>query len=209
MSLRSAGAFDATVQPLWSLYSQAASRGRLPGADEIDRERRKVDWRSIEVSGARVRLHGDGTAITLNGIAQGYATDRVKAVLAGHGVEQALMKMEHDSVAALLKKDVAGFGKYFGEDAVLTTPDGSTQTKAQLIADVKSGDLAIESSTLSEMKVRVYGDAAVVSYVTTDKGKYKKQDISGRYRWTDVFVRRAGEWKIVSSHGTSIAPPPK
>lgn len=129
---------------------------------------------------------------------------------ADSNVEQTLMKMERDALAALLKRDVAAFGRVFADDAVLVTPDGSPQTKSQLLADLKSGDLVIESSEMSDMKVRAYGDAAVVTYVTTDKGKYKGQDISGRFRWTDVFVRRSnGTWQIVSGQGTAIQPPPK
>ena len=124
-------------------------------------------------------------------------------------VEQTLMKMEHDGLAALLKKDVAGFGRIFADDAVLNPPDGTTQTKSQLVADVKSGDLVFESSEMSDMKVRAYGDTAVVTYVTNDKGKYKGQDITGRYRWTDVFVRSGGTWHIVASQGTPIPPPAK
>jgi uncharacterized protein (TIGR02246 family) len=123
--------------------------------------------------------------------------------------EQALMKVENDMLAALLKRDVAGFGRHFADDAVLTTPDGNVQTKAQLVADVKSGDLVLQSSTMSDVKVRVFGDAAVVTYITTDKGTYKKTDISGRYRWTDTFVRQGGEWKLVAGHGTPIPPPAK
>lgn len=118
------------------------------------------------------------------------------------------MKMEHDGLAALLKKDVAAFGRIFADDAVLIPPDGTTQTKSQLVADVKSGDLVFESSEMSDMKVRAYGDAAVVTYVTNDKGKYKGQDISGHYRWTDVFVRSGGTWQIVAGQGTPIQPPP-
>jgi hypothetical protein len=84
---------------------------------------------------------------------------------AGEGnVEQALTKIEHDSLAALLKKDAAGFGKYLADDAVLTGPDGMVQTKAELLADVKSGALTLESSDVSDMKVHVHGDAAVVTY---------------------------------------------
>ena len=100
---------------------------------------------------------------------------------AGEGnVEQALTKIEHDSLAALLKKDAAGFGKYLTDDAVLTGPDGMVQTKAQLLADVTSGALNLESSDVSDMKVHVHGDAAVVTYASVDKGKDKTQDISGR-----------------------------
>jgi ketosteroid isomerase-like protein len=125
------------------------------------------------------------------------------------GVEQALMKIENEMMAALLKKDVATFGKHFADDAVLTTPDGAVQTKAQLLGDVKSGALVLESSSITDMKVKAHGDAAVVTYITTDKGKYKGQDISGRFRWTDVFVRRGGSWQLVAGQGTPIQAPPK
>ncbi len=128
---------------------------------------------------------------------------------AASSVEQTLTKIEHDALAAILKRDVAAFGKFFADDAVITTPDGSVQTKAQLLADVKSGDLVLQASDISDMKVRVHGDAAVVTYMTNDKGKYKGQDITGQYRWTDVFVRRAGAWQIVAGHGTPIPKPAK
>jgi uncharacterized protein (TIGR02246 family) len=139
----------------------------------------------------------------------GYAQTPAKPPAGGAGDEKAVMKIENDMLAALLKRDGATFGKYFADDAVLTTPDGNVQTKVQILADVKAGDLVLESSTISDMKVRVYGDAAVATYTTTDKGKYKKTDISGRFRWTDTFVRRAGEWKLVAGQGTQIQPPPK
>jgi ketosteroid isomerase-like protein len=132
------------------------------------------------------------------------------AAKAGEGnVEQALTKIEHDQLAALLKKDTAGFGKYFADDAVLTSPDGMVQTKAELIADVKSGALTLESSDVSDMKIHVHGDAAVVSYASVDKGKYKTQDIGGHYRWTDFFVRRNGSWQIVAGQGTPVQEPKK
>jgi ketosteroid isomerase-like protein len=125
------------------------------------------------------------------------------------GASDELMKIEHEVLAALLKKDAAAFGKHFADDAVLTTPDGSVQTKAQLVGDVKSGALVLDASTISDMKVQVHGDAAVVTYITVDKGKYKGQDISGRFRWMDVFVRRGGVWQLVAGQGTPIQPPAK
>lgn|SRR4029450_5288675 len=123
---------------------------------------------------------------------------------AGQDTEAALMKMERDAAAALTKRDVAGFASIMADDAVFTGPDGAFQTKAQLIADVKAGELVIESTNMSDLKVRVFGDSAVATYATTDKGKYKGRDISGRYRWTDTFVRRGGKWQIVAGQGTPI-----
>jgi len=91
VSLASAGAFDVTVQPLWELYAGAVDQGRLPDDGEIEAVRRRVDYRRLELLPGRVRLRGEGTRVTLNGIAQGLATDVALAALRRHGVENALV----------------------------------------------------------------------------------------------------------------------
>ncbi|MHB1037833.1 MAG: FAD:protein FMN transferase [Pirellulales bacterium] len=90
VSQRTAGAFDATVQPLWELYASAAP-DRLPEAAQIEAARARIDWRSIEISAERIRFAKPGMAATLNGIAQGYAADRVLEVLRRAGIEHALV----------------------------------------------------------------------------------------------------------------------
>jgi len=91
ISRRSNGAFDVTVQPLWNLYATAQRQNRLPSDEEIELARQNVDWQKLRVARAQLRLDGQGTAITLNGIAQGFAADRVAAVLREQGVEHALI----------------------------------------------------------------------------------------------------------------------
>lgn len=91
VSARSDGAFDATVQPLWQLYDEARKEGRLPEAAAIEDARSRVDWRKVEVSAEAVRFRGERMAITLNGIAQGFAADRVRAALEARGVRHALV----------------------------------------------------------------------------------------------------------------------
>jgi len=88
---RSGGKFDVTVQPLWKLHASAAKQGRVPSRAEIAAAVELVDWRRLKVSETVVRLQRPGMAITLNGIAQGYAADRAKAALQKHGVEHALI----------------------------------------------------------------------------------------------------------------------
>ena len=105
MSRRSGGAFDITVQPLWRLYADAAKHGLLPDAAQAGAACRLVNWRAVEQSGRRVSLAGKGMAITLNGIAQGYATDRVRAVLQSHGVSNALVDV--GELAPVGKKSAA------------------------------------------------------------------------------------------------------
>jgi thiamine biosynthesis lipoprotein len=91
LSQRSDGAFDVTVQPLWSLYRDAAARGCLPDPQSVAAALQHVDWRKVHCDHEGVSLPA-GAAITLNGIAQGFAADRVAASLARHGVAHALIE---------------------------------------------------------------------------------------------------------------------
>ena len=91
MSVASGGDFDVTVQPLWTLYAGAKRTGRLPSAADVERTRRRVDWRRVDVREDRIRLEGPGTAVTLNGIAQGFAADRALEALQASGVRHALV----------------------------------------------------------------------------------------------------------------------
>jgi thiamine biosynthesis lipoprotein len=91
MSRRTQGAFDATVQPLWNVYARAYQCGRLPSAEEVDHARQCVGWERVALQRSSIQLRGEGTALTFNGIAQGFAADRVAATLADHGVRRALV----------------------------------------------------------------------------------------------------------------------
>jgi thiamine biosynthesis lipoprotein len=90
VSQQSAGAFDITVQPLWDLYAGAQKQGKLPVDAAIQAALAKVNWSNVEVSANRIALP-PGMSITLNGIAQGYAADRVAAALREHGIRHALV----------------------------------------------------------------------------------------------------------------------
>lgn len=85
------GAFDATVLPLWHLFDGARHEGRLPRAAEVAAAREKVAWRAVQIEPGRVRFSRAGMGITLNGVAQGYACDRVRDVLRAHDIRHALI----------------------------------------------------------------------------------------------------------------------
>jgi thiamine biosynthesis lipoprotein len=91
MAAKTHGAFDVTVQPLWQLFRECRHAERLPTADEITAARSLVDWRCVEIQPRQIRLQTPARAITLNGIAQGFAADRVLAILREHGIQHALV----------------------------------------------------------------------------------------------------------------------
>ena len=91
VSLRSAGAFDVTMQPLWGLWSLHSQTQTVPSAKALLQTRSLVNWRALTVSPEVVRLNVKGMGVSLNGIAQGYAADKVRAVLQSHGVQHALI----------------------------------------------------------------------------------------------------------------------
>lgn len=80
------GAFDPTVQPLWSLHAS----GMNGENEEIENARHLVNWKQVHLDASEIRL-GPGQEITLNGMAQGFAADRVRAILESHGVRHALV----------------------------------------------------------------------------------------------------------------------
>jgi ketosteroid isomerase-like protein len=119
-------------------------------------------------------------------------------------VEQKLMQMERDTSQAGIKKDVATLEKMYADDWVGIDPSGKSATKAEAMADIKSGDYAVQSAELSAMKVRVFGNTAVVTGSDTEKSTYKGKDSTGEYAWTDVFVMRHGHWQVAASQSTKV-----
>jgi FAD:protein FMN transferase len=89
------GLFDPTVQSLWQAhvdwFSRFPDRG-LPADEVIAAARRRVDWRKIAIGADEIRL-GPGQRITLNGLGQGYVTDRIADLLRGRGFDHVLVDL--------------------------------------------------------------------------------------------------------------------
>lgn len=93
---RSGGAFDPTVQPLWEVharhFAQPGANPAGPPAAELERVLPSVGWSRVEAAPERIVL-ASGTALTLNGIAQGYITDAIVALLYRHGMRHVLANL--------------------------------------------------------------------------------------------------------------------
>jgi len=120
-------------------------------------------------------------------------------------IETNIRDLENKWNDAVLKHDVATMSLILAEDVIDTASTGHVQGKAEDLADLKSGEPKLESSSVDDMKVRVYGTVAVVNGHYTQKGSYKGKDITGEGRFTDVFIERQGQWQCVSTQGTPIS----
>jgi thiamine biosynthesis lipoprotein len=96
-SERTGGAFDVTVQPIWQAYAAhffvAGADPAGPPSDVVRRATEMVDYRALEVEPGAIRLARPGMAVTLNGIAPGYMTDRIVELLKNEGLDYALVDL--------------------------------------------------------------------------------------------------------------------
>jgi ketosteroid isomerase-like protein len=120
--------------------------------------------------------------------------------------EKELMDVENHWAEATVKGDVQALERLYADEYLAIDPAGATFTKAQDIANVKSGNFKLETFKLDELKVRLHGEVAVVTGRNTIKATYMGKDISGAYRFTDVFVKRGGRWQVLTTQGTLVAP---
>ena len=88
----SGGLFDPTVQPLWQLWQQATRAQRRPQPAELRAVLANVGWQGLHITPQRIAFNKPGMALTLNGIAQGFAADEAAAALRRHGIEHALLQ---------------------------------------------------------------------------------------------------------------------
>lgn len=90
ISFGSGGAFDITMQPLWTAWARAQAESRLPTERELQLARERVNWRALEVSDARILLK-KGMSLSMNGIAQGFAADALRAQMQVMGIQHAML----------------------------------------------------------------------------------------------------------------------
>ena len=91
LSALTEGAFDVTVQPLWSLFEKHSLKGQLPDKKDIEKAKAKIGWQLINIQEDMICLDKAGAQITLNGIAQGLAADKAQAALESRGIQHALI----------------------------------------------------------------------------------------------------------------------
>jgi ketosteroid isomerase-like protein len=115
--------------------------------------------------------------------------------------EETIIALERKWAEAIVNRDIAMLDEIIAEDFSGTSWTGDTYSKTKAVNDVEFRVFVAESLNLEDIKVTVFGDTAVVSLIQVEKSKYDNFDCSGRYGYNDVWVKRDGRWRAVSSYG--------
>ena len=115
--------------------------------------------------------------------------------------EQDIIKLEQTVTDAQFKKDRAALERLLADDYLYTHSNGSVLNKAQEIAESMSSDVQWTDSKFADLKVRIFGDVAVLTGRQTIRGAAKGY-VPGPCRITDIFVKRNGRWQHVGGQST-------
>lgn len=143
-----------------------------------------------------VLLASLAVAAALTGCAQQPMTPMYGPSVADDIVTLTLISEDWDR--AIVRKDAAGIAKNMAKDFRHIGGDGEVEMRERFLTDLISPEIEIDPYTVEEFDVRVYGDVALLSGLTRMTGRYAGQPFRSQYRYIDVYVRRNGEWKVVS-----------
>lgn len=106
---------------------------------------------------------------------------------------------------AIVAKDIAAVSTNMADSFRHIDSEGRLSNKAEFLSGITSPKLVIEPYTPEEVELRIYGDAAVFTGSTLLHGSYAGKPFVTHYRYTDVYARQGGAWRVVSVHTTEIA----
>jgi len=118
--------------------------------------------------------------------------------------EEQIKNLEKQQVQAQMKGDTSFIDKYYADDCWIIHSDGTQATKAEEVANLKSGSLKYESIDVRDEKVRILGPTAIVNLQLSFKGAVNGKPYSGEIRRTQVWAKQKGNWKVVVYHVTRV-----
>lgn len=119
---------------------------------------------------------------------------------------QELIKLENAWSQAAVNRDGAALRHFYAQEYIFTDADGAVTTRDEELKNITGGVFKLTDFKFENMEVRVYDNVAVVTGRNTIHGVWEDitRDVSGPYRFTDVFVKRGGRWLCVASQSSRV-----
>jgi len=132
----------------------------------------------------------------------GYWIADVGAQSAAGDAAAQILSLETEHNAAIAHGDVSALETMTSDDYTFITPRGFLVTKAQVLRALANGEFKYEYRQIYDVKIRVYGDAAVVTGRSLYTGQNQGKEQGGAFRYTRVYVRQNGRWLAVAWQAT-------
>jgi ketosteroid isomerase-like protein len=133
-----------------------------------------------------------------------FLTSLLLALAQGRDEANAVLQAERDLATAYLKSNADGIAQGVMEDYTLTNSIGKITTRADDIGEARKNDPKYEIFENYDMKVRVHGDAAVVTGKTHTKGVSGGKPFDFQFQFTDTFVKDGGRWRLLAGHVSKL-----
>ena len=114
--------------------------------------------------------------------------------------EQAVQQQDQERIRAQITADTIALRRIYADDFLGIGPTGVVRNKAEVIADFTTHALTYQSITTAEVRVRVYGNAAVQTGRSTMVGQDRGKAVPRENRFTRVWVMTDGRWQLVANH---------
>ena len=119
--------------------------------------------------------------------------------------EKTFVHLQHDWAEARKKSDIAFLENFYASEFTVGNMNGVESSRAEDLAMFSSGDMKPAVITDGELKVAIYGQAAMVTGIEHLEGTYKGHPGQFDLRFTNVFVNRDHRWQLVRHQSTPIS----
>ena len=123
---------------------------------------------------------------------------------AGGDARQTLLDLDAQWNALRLRADTDALGELMREDFVLTHSDGRVEDKASYLADLREGSRVNHVIENFDVELRLHPDVAIVTGRTLQRGVGSTGPFEGQFRFTRVWLKRDGSWRLAASHSSRL-----
>src|SRR5436309_14190040 len=111
-------------------------------------------------------------------------------------VVEEIRKLDRERIQAQVNADPVALDRIYADDFIGVGPSGTVRTKKDVLADFTSGSLKFQSITTDDVRIRVYGNAAVETGLSTMKGQDAEKVVPEENRFTRVWIKQGGRWRL-------------
>lgn len=132
--------------------------------------------------------------VTLAGIAQANENAKTPA----NAAEKEVLKLENEENQAFLNRDTKLLDRLYANTLAWTRPDGEFLNKAEVLDNLRSGKTKYDSIRHHDVRVRIYGNTAILTGASTTDLVYEGKPMNHFRRFGEIWIKQNGRWQLVA-----------